>query len=127
MKDIKRLIKYGITGVLTTGVNYAVYFVLWQSGINYLDANAAAWIAAVIFSYFVNRQVVFHSENVWYKEMLSFFSLRFVTLLIETLLLFLAVDGLKASSAAAKIIISIITVLGNYIFCQKKVFTKGVD
>jgi len=127
MKDFKLLLKYGITGILTTGVNYAVYFLLCRLDINYLIANGAAWAAAVFFSYWVNRQIVFHSGNVWYREMLSFCSLRLITLFIETALMFFAVDCLRLSSNGAKVVISIVTVLGNYIICQTKIFKKGAD
>ncbi|MGL6202588.1 MAG: GtrA family protein [Lachnospiraceae bacterium] len=119
MNDIKRLTKYGITVILTIGVNFTVYFLLWYNGVNYLDANAAAWIVAVIFSFLMNRRAVFQLENICYKEM--------IILLIETLVLFLAVDGLNISSVAAKIFISTITILGNYMSCQKKGFANGGD
>jgi len=119
MNDIKRLIKYGITDILSIGVNFAVYFLLWHYGVNYLDANAAAWIVAVIISFLMNRRTVFQLENIWYKEM--------IMLLIETLVLLLAVDGLNISPVAAKIFISTITIWGNYLSFQKKGFANGGD
>ena len=127
MDKLKNLIIYGIGGAATTVVNYAVYFILCYLGVNYLGANAAAWILAVLFSYWINRKMVFRSDNIWYKELFTFCSLRFATLMAETLLLFLAVDCLHISSAVSKITVSIVTVLANYTICQKKVFTKGVE
>ena len=52
---LKELFLYGIGGVLTTVVNYLVYFGLDNWKINYLLANTLAWAAAVIFSYWINR------------------------------------------------------------------------
>ena len=44
----KELISYGFWGVMTTLVNYAVFFVcLRLFGINYLISNIISWVCAV--------------------------------------------------------------------------------
>lgn len=123
---VKHLITYAIGGVLTTAVNFVIYFSLCAAGMGYLTANTAAWAAAVIFSYFINRRFVFHSDGKRLSELLSFCSLRLLTLLAEDILLFLSISVLLLPSGISKLFVSIVTVLVNYLICRKKIFVKGV-
>ena len=99
MEKVKEFISYGIVGVMTTLVNY-------------------------IFAYFSNRKVVFHSSNDMKKECIEFFGLRFMTLLIENLLLAICIDGVHISNLLSKILVSVITVLVNYFLCKSHIFSK---
>ena len=71
MDKLKKLLNretilYIIFGVATTAVNYVVfhllYNVLWRQN-HSLAANAAAFVAAVIFAYVVNKLFVFESRS----------------------------------------------------------------
>ena len=110
MEKVKEFISYGIVGVMTTLVNYIVYCI--------------AWMVAVIFAYFSNRKVVFHSSNDMKKECIEFFGLRFMTLLVENLLLAICIDGVHISNLLSKILVSVITVLANYFLCKSHIFSK---
>ena len=120
----KELFTYGIGGVLTTLVNYLVYFGLGVLRVDYLLANTLAWAAAVIFSYWMNRTVVFGSKSSWWKEFISFAGLRLLTLGAENLLLYLAVEQLGLRTSVSKVAVSIVTVAANYVICQKHIFKK---
>lgn len=72
MEKVKEFISYGIVGVMTTLVNYIVYCICLKIGIDWLTSNSFAWMVAVIFAYFSNRKVVFHSSNDMKKSVLSF-------------------------------------------------------
>lgn len=124
-EQLKELICYGVNGVMTTGVNYIVYFLLLHCHVNYLVANTLAWVAAVIFAYITNRKLVFHSNQSVWKEFVSFTALRFATLLAENALLFLCIQLIGVSHFWSKILVSIVTVLANYAVCKMKIFTKG--
>ena len=93
-------------------------------GIDWLTSNSLAWMVAVIFAYFSNRKVVFHSSNDMKKECIEFFGLRFMTLLIENLLLAICIDGVHISNLLSKILVSVITVLVNYFLCKSHIFSK---
>ena len=128
MKRYAQLIKYGITGVLTTGVNYTLYFALTAAagkealgGRFYLLANAAAWLGAVIFSYAVNRNLVFGSQKNIRQEFLQFAGLRLATLAVEELLLYLL---LGAAGLFSKLAVSVITVIANYAACKCSIFAQ---
>ena len=124
MEKIKELIRYGIVGVLTTLVNYVVYFVCLKIHLNWLISNSFAWVVAVVFAYIMNRKLVFHSDNETKKEGIQFFGLRFVTLIVENILLAICIDGLGLSNLISKVVVSVITVIGNYWLCKYHIFSK---
>lgn len=126
MEKIKELICYGVVGVCTTLVNYVVYYVCLRLNLHWLFSNSIAWFAAVIFAYITNRKVVFRSNKDVKKECVEFFGLRFVTLIVESLLLAICIDWLCISNMISKVIVSVITVLSNYWLCKIRVFHQEV-
>ena len=113
-KNIIELLNYVVVGGLTTLVNFVVYFFCTHIQLHYLIANVIAWIFAVLFAYIANRKYVFKSEgNDQKAEFLQFVSLRAVTLVVESLLLFVCIQLAAMNENIAKIFISIVTVIGN--------------
>ena len=107
MDKLKKLLNretilYIVFGVATTAVNYVVfhflYNVLWHQN-HSLTANAAAFVAAVIFAFVVNKLFVFESRS-WSpqtlkREIPSFLAARIGSFGIEEAGLFLAEKVLK--------------------------------
>lgn len=124
MKKKKELITYIISGGITTGVNYALYLLLLLIHLPYIAANSIAWTGAVLTAYILNRRWVFRSGNRIFQELLSFAGLRFLTLLVENVLLWVLISGLETSALPAKILVSAVTVTGNYVLCKYRVFKK---
>ena len=135
-----RVFRYLITGGMTTAVNYIIYFGLFiaagrsvaggtggaaDSAFS-LAANSLAWLGAVIFAYFANRRFVFQSENSILHEFIQFALLRLASLTVENILLYLLLTLMAMPNAAAKISVSVITVILNYAACKYKIFSvKG--
>ncbi len=135
-----RVFRYLITGGMTTAVNYVIYFGLFiaagrsvaggtggaaDSAFS-LAANSLAWLGAVIFAYVANRRFVFQSENSILHESIQFALLRFASLTVENILLYLLLTLMAMPNAAAKISVSVITVILNYAACKYKIFSvKG--
>ena len=88
-------------------------------------ANCAAWLFAVIFSFFANRELVFHSTGSKIREFMQFFWLRLATLASETLLLFALIEGVGCGNLLSKVLVSVITVILNYLTCRYGIFNKG--
>ena len=124
MEKIKELICYSFVGVLTTIANYVVYFICLNMHLNWLISNSFAWLIAVIFAYVTNRRHVFHSQNDMKKECAEFFGMRFITLIVENILLAICIDGLGISNMISKMIVSVVTVIGNYWLCKYHIFSK---
>lgn len=122
-KNIVELITYIIVGGLTTLVNFVVYFACTSANLHYLVANVISWVVAVLFAYFANRKYVFKSEtNSQKTEFIQFVSLRAVTLIVESILLFVFIQLLFMNENIAKIVVSVVTVIGNYVFCKFLIF-----
>ncbi len=120
-----QIVRYVMTGGMTTAINYIIYLGLSLLAVNYLIANSIAWLGAVIFAYFANREVVFRSSGNKKQEFVQFFALRLGTLGLENLLLFLLVDCAGAGSFYSKITVSVITVVLNYFACKYRIFKEG--
>ena len=117
--------RYVLTGGMTTGINYVIFLFLTTCSCNYLIANSLAWIGAVIFAFFANRHVVFRSDGNWRQEFYKFFSVRFLTLVLENLLLVMTVEWMGMVELFAKITVSVVTVTLNFIACKYSIFHKG--
>ena len=150
MDKIKKILNretilYIVFGVATTVVNYVVfhllYNVLWHQQ-NSLLANAAAFVAAVIFAFVVNKLFVFESKS-WSpatlkREVPSFLAARIGSFGIEEAGLFLAEKVLKLGGIIAitlgamefdwitviKVGLAFVVVALNYVFCKLFVFKK---
>lgn len=128
-RKYKNVFCYVFFGVLTTLVNYLVYFPLyvwlsWPAAI----CNLFAWSVAVAFAYLTNKRFVFKSDN-WSKntvinELHKFVGCRLGSGLIETVLLWLLVDIMRYNGNMFKILISILVVMINYISSKWFVFNR---
>ena len=150
MDKLKKLLNretilYIVFGVATTVVNYIVfhllYNVLWHQN-NSLAANAAAFVAAVIFAFVVNKLFVFESRS-WdaatlKREIPSFLGARIGSFGIEEAGLFLAEKVFRLGGVIAitiggtafdwitvvKVALAFVVVALNYVFCKLFVFKK---
>ena len=150
MEKLKKLLNretilYIVFGVATTVVNYIVfhilYNVLWHQN-HSLAANAAAFVAAVIFAFVVNKLFVFESRS-WdaatlKREIPSFLGARIGSFGIEEAGLFLAEKVFKLGGVIAisiggtafdwitvvKVALAFVVVALNYVFCKLFVFKK---
>ncbi|WP_281692633.1 GtrA family protein [Agathobaculum desmolans] len=128
--NLWELIRYGVIGVLTTVVNFAVFY-LFESvlAVNANLANVISVICAVIFAYITNKQFVFRSHcpsfRALWREAFSFFSARGITMLIEVGGVFLATTVLHCNAMLSKAAINVIVLILNYVFSKCFVFQKG--
>lgn len=130
----KEVIMYLIFGVATTLVNWIVYSLLMKTSvINMTVSNAIAWFTAVVFAYITNKIFVFESKSwnpaeVW-KEVVKFFGARIATGVIEIgglpLLYYIGVKQsiFGVEGFLAKILVSVIVVILNYVFSKIFVFS----
>lgn len=150
----KEIIMYIIFGVLTTLVNWAVYWVLariWSSQMEQDQllfslfgnpitvsiffiflANFIAWVAGVVFAFVTNKIWVFESKSwrpaVALKEFWLFVAARLITGVLEWFgVPLLVAIGLNqplfgADGFVAKLLVSVIVVILNYVFSKLIIF-----
>ncbi len=135
MVKYQEQISYLFFGGLTTLVNWITYTVI--VGIfkgNIEIANVAAWLMAVLFAYVTNRKYVFKSSVVKKQEIFAestrFFGARVLSGLVEIFGFpalcyiglgkkFMGIEGLFA-----KILVSVVVIILNYILSKWIVFRK---
>lgn len=123
------IIIYLVFGGLTTVVNYAVFLPLYNlAGYGIIVSNGAAWVAAVLFAFFTNKPFVFRSHDWSLKttvpELIKFVSCRIASGVMETVILFIAVDCLTMNGNVWKLITQILVIVANYVGSKLLVFRK---
>lgn len=136
----KEIIMYLIFGVLTTFVSWGSYALFEMLlGVFISDAivlssvaNVLSWIMAVLFAFVTNKLWVFESKSwkgsILLKELGSFVGSRLLTGVLEwfgvPLLMLIGLDQpiLGIEGMLAKILISVIVVILNYILSKLLVF-----
>ena len=123
------LLAYLFFGGLTTVVNYLVYipcFNWW--GLSATVSNVIAWLVAVSFAFVTNKPFVFKSHDwsakVLFPELGKFLGCRVGSGALETVFLFVTVDGLSWNGNWMKVITSVLVVILNYVGSKLFVFRK---
>lgn len=128
LKKYRSELIYLVFGVLTTVVNYIVYFpcdlilhTAWLS-------NSIAWVFAVVFAFLTNKPFVFESHDWSAKtvipEFIKFVGTRVASLIAENLILLVTVDLLGWNRIGWKLAASVLVVILNYVGSKLLVFRK---
>ncbi len=120
---------YLIFGVLTTVVNYILYFAMTRGfQIHYLPSTVVSWVGAVLFAYVTNRRWVFsqkaHSAKGMRTELVKFVGGRFLSLLLESLIMVLGMEVLHLEKYdwVVKTFAQVFVVIFNYILSKFYIF-----
>lgn len=138
----KEIIMYLIFGVLTTVVSwgsYALFESIFKKAIVDVNvlvavANVLSWVAAVLFAYITNKLFVFESKSfkptTVFKEMGLFVGSRLISGAVEwvgvPLLVWIGLNQtvFGVEGMVAKVLVSVIVVILNYILSKLIVFKK---
>ena len=131
-KSIWEIIKYGICGAISTVLDIGIFgFLANVLNLYYLIANAFAWIVALIFSFLANKYYVFESRSfkkkVWLKEAAEFFGARGMACGIDMGGMYLLVSIIEINQNHAKLIVTLIVIIINYILSKFWIFKKSID
>ena len=136
------VLSYLFFGVMTTVVNFAVFYVsdkILGNGslaefsvfghlfrITFEDISTfIAWVIAVLFAYITNKLWVFESKNAnRLKEAFDFFLARVMTGILDLLIMYVFVDLLLCNGMIIKIISNAIVIVLNYIASKLFIFKK---
>lgn len=139
----KETLTYLLFGILTTVVSFCslkVFDILLGKEL-YLLSNTISWLLAVLFAFVTNKLFVFGSKSwrfsVLKKELPSFFGARIASYFVEQggLWLFMELLGFKeivfdflvlklSGLMTAKLIVSVLVVIINYILSKFFIFKK---
>ena len=131
MKKYKEIINYLVFGVLTTLVNFVLYFIFSKIiGIDEIISNGLAWFFSVLFAYITNKIFVFDSKTDTIKllliEMGSFFLARVLSgILCDVGTFAVMIRVFKINDVIAKIVTQVMVVILNYILSKFVIFKKN--
>ena len=124
-----QVFSYFFWGTGTTIVNYGIYFLCTELiDLHHLISNTIAWVLSVVYAFVVNKVLVFASKSwkpeIALKEFYKFVSARFLSGILETLLLLIFVDFLEINDAIIKVLASVLIVAINYFLSKRLIFKK---
>lgn len=129
LKKYNSLFTYALFGVCTTIINILAFYLFYNFlEIENVPSNIIAWVLAVLFAFITNKLFVFKSKSMVFKtlikESISFFTCRFLTGVLDILIMYFAVDVFFQNSTMWKIVSNIIVIVLNYIVSKLFVFNK---
>ena len=113
--DFKKFIKFGLVGVMNTGVDWLSFAVLIE--VLSVEARIAQVIAqslAVINSYLVNKRWTFKDNKTHSKSVFKFIAIQGTSLILGYLSMRLFHDTLGLNEYLSKLMIAGATVMLNY-------------
>lgn len=131
----REVISYLFFGGLTTVLNLLAYALfVGMLGLGVTVGNILSWLCAVLFAFVTNKIWVFESKSWkgtdWLREAAAFFTGRIATGLLELFglpfLIWLGLDQplFGVEGFAAKVIVTIVVIILNYIISKLIVFRK---
>lgn len=129
LRKYEDVLSYLFFGVLTTLVNFLVYYPLTNlAGLSATVSNVIAWAVSVAFAFLTNKPFVFKSHDwsgkVVLPELVKFVGTRVGSGLLETAMIFVFVDCLAWNGNILKIVVSVLVVAINYVGSKLLVFRK---
>ncbi|SDY19363.1 GtrA family protein [Lachnobacterium bovis] len=123
-KEILLYLFFGGLSFIVSVATYALFNVPMK--MDALIANVLSWIITVMFAFLTNRVWVFASptDNIkdFMKQMLSFYSGRIITLVIEETILLVFINMLGFGSLLVKIVAQVVVILLNYVISKLFIF-----
>ena len=127
LRKYKESIMYLIFGTLTVVVNIITYTALTRAiKMNFMIANAIAWIIAVLFAYITNKFFVFESKKIGIKfiikELTLFINCRLLSGVIEMVIMYIMIDKMYINDFIVKLFTNILVIILNYILSKLIIF-----
>lgn len=130
-KKYRELLLYLIFGVLTTLVNYGVWWILAPFFKASTVPVAVAWVLSVLFAYGTNRKFVFESKVTGGRALLleisSFFAARALSGVLDLCFMWIFADWLRFDGRIVKLVSNVFVVIFNYVASKLVIFRKKKD
>jgi putative flippase GtrA len=121
--SIGEFIKFALVGILNTGVDVAIFFLLTWLGIPYVAAQVVSYSCGAANSYLLNKVWTFRSCGLSYAEIVRFVVVNLLSLGISVVCLTFLHDmagfGLAAAKGGATVCALAANFLGNKLWVFK--------
>ncbi len=125
----RETILYLVFGGLTTLINIGSYWLLTSVfSVDFMVANALAWLISVLFAFVTNKLFVFDSKSLAaalvLKEFMLFLGARLFSGALDMGIMYLFVDILRFNDMVIKVLSNILVIIVNYILSKLVIFKK---
>lgn len=118
-------IKYAAVSLASFGVDYLLFVVfLFWPGLPYLWANVSARVISATFNFLAHKEYSFGAAGRLYTRAMKYVGAVLLSLLLSSLLLYIAVDRLHASEYLAKPVVDVIVFVLNFLVLSRIVFAE---
>lgn len=124
-QSLGQLIKFSLVGVLNTGVDVAVFFLLTWSGVPYVTAQVVSYSCGAANSYLLNKMWTFRSSGLSPAEIIRFAVVNLISLGISVVALKLLHDTAGLDLTIAKAGATVSALAANFLGNKLWVFRRG--
>ena len=122
---MKLFVNYGAVSLASFLLDYLLFILLlWWPGMPYLQANMAARVLSAIFNFVAHKEYSFTSKGGFPRKAIKYITAVLFTLLLATILLYVAVDDMKISEYIAKPLVDIVVFVLNFFVMSRLVFVE---
>lgn len=122
--DIKRVIRFLVSGGSAAAVEFFVFILLLGWINNIFAVNSISFLCGLMVSFSLNRKWVFGSNANVKKQFVEYFALALINMLLSGGLVYLLVDVWGLFAWAGKILAMGIIACNNYILFSRFIFKK---
>ena len=119
---LQRWSRFLVVGAVNTAMSYFAYLLL-KLILDYQIAYFFAYVAGIVWSYFLNAALVFHSHPSW-RTFLQFPIVYIAQYVIGALLLKIFVDKLMLSDVFAPLLVTVLTLPITYVLARSILIRK---
>lgn len=118
------LIRYGICGGITTGINLGLFYLMTRWNMHYIPANLLSYYIAVMVNFILNYRYVFQlSEETDKIPMLKrFVGLRTISIAVDSVIFWILVSVLQGPLYVSRVGLSVAMILINFVWSKQKIF-----
>ncbi len=110
------LILYGIIGVFSAALDFAVYsFLVSVCGINYLISNCISVLVGIITSFYLNRKYNFKVKDHVRRRFIMFLAVGLSGLVMSDLILYFCIDMMSMDRFVSKLLSIVLVVFFQFL------------
>ena len=123
VREFFKLVKFGITGIMNTLVDFAVFMLLTNAGVAIYFAQVVSYSCGMLNSYIVNRSWTFKSKGKFFsRQMIRFITANLSLLLLSLALLWVFTEQLGLIKILAKLCATVLIMVIGFIVNRIWVF-----
>jgi len=124
-QSLGQLIKFSLVGLLNTGVDVAVFFLLTWINVPYVTAQVVSYSCGAANSYLLNKMWTFRASGISPSEIIRFAVVNLISLGISVVVLRLLHDSSGLDLTVAKAGATVSSLAANFLGNKLWVFRRG--